>query len=289
MEKVSAYKKTMSQMLQAITRYKLIEKGDKIAVGVSGGKDSLTLLKLLSNYQKYSGVDFELYGISIDLFGKGSNYEKVENFCKEIGVPYYVVRSNIYEIIFEERKEKNPCSLCSKMRRGALNTKAIELGCNKIALGHHSDDLMETFFLSMFYEGRLSTFAPMSYMDRTKITLIRPLLFCEEKNIVAIAKNLELPVFNNCCPANHETQREYAKNLLKSIQKDVPACKKMILTALVHPERYNLFDKYPIFDYKTNTKTTYLKNTNVEDIDKIKDIEDIEKVVNISDNIDEEK
>lgn len=259
MEKYSSFKKIMSQMRQCINHYNLIEKGDKIAVGLSGGKDSMCLLKLLSEYQKYSETDFSLCAITIDLFGKGSNLEKVEQFCKEINVPYHIVKSNIYEIIFEERKEKSPCSLCSKMRRGALNTKAIELGCNKIALGHHADDLIETFFLSMFYEGRLSTFAPMSYMDRTKISLIRPLLFCEEKNVSAVVRNLDLPVFKNCCPANHETQREYIKNLIKSIQKDIPFSKKLMLTAIINPDRYNLFDKYPIFDYKNQTKTEFKK------------------------------
>lgn len=256
MEKYSTFRKLMSQLRQAINQYNLITNGDKIAVGVSGGKDSLTLLRLLAEYKKYNGIDFSLYAITIDLFGK-SDYSKVEQFCKELDVPYYIVNSDIYEIIFKERKEKNPCSLCSKMRRGALNTKAIELGCNKIALGHHSDDLIETFFLSMFYEGRLSTFAPMSYMDRTQITLIRPLLFCEEKNITAVAKNLNLPVFNNCCPANHETQREYMKNLLKKIQADIPFSKKLIMTAIIHPDRYNLFDKYPI--YTETTKTEFKK------------------------------
>ena len=258
MEKGSTYKKLMSKMLQAISQYNLIEKGDKICVGLSGGKDSMCLLKLLSDYKKFSSSDFELYAVTIDLFGK-SDLSKVEEFCKEINVPYHVVKSNIYEIIFEERKEKSPCSLCSKMRRGALNTKAIELGCNKIALGHHSDELIETFFLSLFYEGRLSTFAPMSYMDRSQISLIRPMLFCEEKNITAACNNLDLPIFHNCCPVNHETQREYVKNLLKNIQKDIPFSKKLILTALIHPERYNLFDKYPIYDYKQKTKTTIKK------------------------------
>ena len=261
MEKKSTSRKLMSNMVQAIKKYNLISNGDKIAVGLSGGKDSLALLKLLSDYKKYNDVDFSLCAITIDLFGKGSDYTKVEKFCEEINVPYYVVRSNIYEIIFEERKEKSPCSLCSKMRRGALNNKAIELGYNKIALGHHSDDLIETFFLSMFYEGRLSTFAPISYMDKSQITLIRPLIFCEEKNITAFAKNLELPVFHNCCPVNHETQREYVKNLLKSVQADIPRAKQLILSGLISPDRYNLFDKYPIYDVRKQEKTEYIKQT----------------------------
>lgn len=228
-------------MRKAITDYDMIKDGDKIAVGVSGGKDSLVLLKALALYRRFSPQKFELKAISIDLTQGKTDFSQIAELCKELNVEYVIVPSDIMEIVFDVRKEKNPCSLCAKLRRGILNTKAIELGCNKIALGHHSDDLVETFFLSLFYEGRISTFAPISYMDRTKITMIRPLIYEDERNIIAASR--KLPVVNNCCPANKHTQREYVKQLIKSIQKDIPFIKERVLGALTNPERTNLFEK----------------------------------------------
>lgn len=231
--------KILGKMRRAIDEYDMIHNGDKIAIGVSGGKDSLVLLKAMAMYQKFSLQKFDLEAISIDLTQGKTDFSKIADFCKELGVNYTIVPSDIKEIVFEERKEKNPCSLCSKFRRGILNTKAIELGCNKIALGHHADDAVETLFLSLFYEGRISTFSPVSYMDRTGITLIRPLILEEEKNIAAQAK--KLPVLNSCCPANKLTQREYVKKLIKTIQKDIPFAKDRVFGALSNPERINIF------------------------------------------------
>ena len=156
--------------------------------------------------------------------------------------------------LFNERKESNPCSLCSKLRRGMLNTKALELGCNKLALGHTSDDLIHTFLLSLFYEGRLNTFLPKTYLDRTGMTVIRPLILTDEKLILSVAK--KLPVTPSKCPVDKHTKRELVKDILKSIQKDIPIAKDRLLTALIHPERYNLLDKaYENKEYLINKKT----------------------------------
>ncbi len=234
----------LSYLRRCTTQYKMINDGDKIAVGISGGKDSLTLLKLLAEFKKFSPEKFDLIGVAVDLqFNKTpTDYSKIQTFCDELGVPFYVVRTDIGEIIFDVRKESSPCSLCAKMRKGALYDKVSELGFNKVALGHHRDDLIETLFLSLFYEGRLSTFAPKSYLSKTNLTLIRPLLFTNECDVQSYAK--DFPVAKSKCPADKNTKREYVKDLLKSISKDVSPVREMIFTALTHPERYNLFDKF---------------------------------------------
>ncbi len=234
-------RRILGSVRKAVEDFNMIQEGDKIAVGISGGKDSLALLKALSLYQNFSKVNYSLEAISIDMFGN-SDYSKIQEFCKELNVPFHIVKTDIYEVLFEVRKEKNPCSLCSKMKRGALNTKATELGCNKLALGHHSDDLIETFFLSMFYEGRLSTFAPVSHMDRADIVLIRPLIYVEEKDVKREIKNL--PIMKSNCPADKNTKREYMKDVIVNIRKEIPFVKKRMFAAITHPERYNLFDKF---------------------------------------------
>lgn len=232
----------LSPARKAIEDYKMINDGDKIAVGLSGGKDSVTLLYILAGLKRFYPKKFELVAITIDL---GLDYdqkevESLKNLCAELNVEYHIVPTDIYQILFVERKEKSPCSLCSKMRRGALNTKAIELGCNKLALGHHADDLIETLFLSLFYEGRLSTFEPITYLSRANMTVIRPMIYIEEKNIRAFSK--DKPVLFNPCPSDKHTQREYIKNLINQIKKDIPIAKDRMLSAITHPERNHLFD-----------------------------------------------
>lgn len=232
----------LSSTRRAVDDYQMIEDGDKIAVGLSGGKDSVTLLNVLAGLKRFYPKKFDIVAITIDL---GVEYDTQEvqalkDMCEKLNVEYHIIKTDIYQIIFEERKEPNPCSLCSKMRRGALNTKAIELGCNKLALGHHADDLVETLFLSMFFEGRLSTFEPMTYLNRSNITLIRPMIYIEEKNIRAYSVNN--PILHNPCPADKHTKREYIKQLLANIKKDVPIAKDRILSAILHPERNHLFD-----------------------------------------------
>ncbi len=236
--------KLLSLLRKGIAKYKMIKDGDKIAVGVSGGKDSLTLLALLAEYKKFSPEKFELIAITVDLAFDGveHDYSQIEKLCQNINVPYFVERTQIGQVVFDVRKETNPCALCSKMRKGALYNLAKSKGCNKVAFGHHANDLTDTLLLSLLYEGRLSTFAPKSYLDRTDLTLIRPMIFIEECDVSSLAK--KLPVTDSCCPANKNTKREYVKNLIKHVAKDVPNVRDMLFTALIHPERYNLFDKF---------------------------------------------
>ncbi len=220
----------------------MIDDGDKIAIGLSGGKDSVTLLALFAALKKFYPKKFDLVAIRIDM-GLGCNeeeVEKMEEFCQSLNVKYITEKTDIGEILFEVRKEKSPCSLCSKMRRGALNTVATREGCNKLALGHHADDLVETFFLSMIYEGRFSTFEPVTYLSRANMTVIRPMIYVEEKDITAYSKLN--PVIHNPCPADKHTQRQYVKDLIASIKKDVPFAKDRMLSAIYHPERNHLFD-----------------------------------------------
>ncbi|PWM75778.1 MAG: tRNA 2-thiocytidine(32) synthetase TtcA [Bacillota bacterium] len=237
---------TTQQMLagfrRAITEYKMIKEGDKIAVGLSGGKDSVTLLKLLSAYQTFSPEKFSLAAVTVDLGFANADFTALAAFCEQLGVPYTVVKTDIGEVVFGVRKESNPCALCAKMRKGALNAAAKENGCNKVALGHHADDFIETMLLSFFYEGRLSTMQPKALLDRTGVVQIRPMMFLEERDIKSYAKTL--PVCKSCCPADKATKREYVKSVIDGIKKEIPFVRERMFSALTHPERYNLFDKF---------------------------------------------
>lgn len=233
--------KLLGNLRRACEEYNLIQNGDKIAVGLSGGKDSITLLTLLKRFQSFSPNKFELVGIAVDLSDGKVDYTPLENYCKNIDVPFVLVPSNVFEVVFDIRKEKNPCSLCANMRRGLLNSKAKELGCNKVALGHHKDDLIETFILSLFFEGRLSTFKPKSYLSRVDLDVIRPMIYIDENDIKNISK--DFPVIENVCNANHNTEREKAKNILINLNNIYPDAKEKIFNAIIHKERYNLFDK----------------------------------------------
>ncbi|MDE5755523.1 MAG: tRNA lysidine(34) synthetase TilS [Clostridia bacterium] len=235
--------KLLSLTRKAISDYSMIQDGDKIAVGLSGGKDSMSLLAILAAYKKFAPEKFDLVAINIDL---GLNVDKDEvqatrQYCQSVGVEFVVEPTQIYDIILE-RGEKSPCSLCSKMRRGALNSVAKEYGCNKLALGHHADDVLETFFLSLIYEGRISTFMPISHMDRSNITLIRPFIYVEEKYLSGLARRYNLPIIHNPCPQDKNTKREDIKKLVESLDEKY-GCKQLMLTALFHPERNNLWDK----------------------------------------------
>ncbi len=233
--------KILSALRKACEEYNLIEDGDKIAIGLSGGKDSLTLLYALSLYQKYFNKKFSLEAVAVDLSGGKNDYSQIKNFCKQLNINLTIVPSNIFEVVFDIRKEKNPCSLCANMRRGALNSTAKSLGCNKVALGHHKDDMIETFLISLFFEGRLSTFKPISYLTNTSLYVIRPLIYCDEKEIQRVSK--DFPVLFNICPADKHTERENAKDILKKLNKLYPDCKDKIFNAIIHKERYNLYDK----------------------------------------------
>lgn len=203
----------------------------------------MALLAILAAYKKFSPEKFDLVAINIDL---GLNTDKAEveatrAYCQSVGVEFVVEHTQIYDIILE-RGEKSPCSLCSKMRRGALNSIAKQYECNKLALGHHADDVLETFFLSLIYEGRISTFMPISHMDRSNITLIRPFIYVEEKYLSGLARRYNLPIIHNPCPQDKNTKREDIKKLVESLD-DRYGCKQLMLTALFHPERNNLWDK----------------------------------------------
>jgi len=241
MKSQKSHRQILSHLRRADEDFELFAARDKIAVGVSGGKDSLLLLRALAAYQKFKSTNFELVAVTIDCTNGKTDFSKITAFCKELGIKYIIEPSNIFEVIFDIRKEKNPCSLCSNLRRGMLHTVAVREGCNKVALGHHGDDLVETFLLSLLYEGRLSTFAPSSYLDRTDITLIRPFLYVREHEIAKLAA--DLPVLHNPCPVNHHTQREYMKNLVKKLDADIPDARKRMLDAITSADRYNLLPR----------------------------------------------
>lgn len=224
--------KVISLIRRAMDDYDMVDYGEKIAVGVSGGKDSLVLLKALAKLSVYHPKKFTVCGITLDM-GYGCDYSKVQNMCDELGVEYIVKKTNIKEVIFDIRHEKNPCSLCAKMRRGALNDAAIELGCRKIALGHHNDDVLETFFLSLLYEGRLHCFAPVTHLDRTGIYQIRPMIYVRERDIRGVIKHNDIPVVHNPCPANGVTKRQDMKELIARLEKETPpGLRKRLFTAV---------------------------------------------------------
>lgn len=233
--------KILSTMRKSVEKYKLIQDGDKIAVGLSGGKDSLVLLKALKMFQRFNLYQYEIIAVTIDIYSGKEDYSHLQKFCDEIGVEYIVEQTDIHQIVFEERGEKNPCSLCAKMRRGALNSVANKYGCNKIALGHHLQDVVETFFLSLLYEGRLSTMKPKSYMSNSQMTLIRPLFLTHEKTIASVSK--DFPVKKSKCPADKDSKRQDVERLIEDINKLIPDSKKRIESAIISTESYNLLDK----------------------------------------------
>ena len=232
-------RKIVSGMVKAIKEFDMIKSGDKVAVGLSGGKDSLALLLALKNFQQFESENFDLVAITIDQSGGRQNFDDLKKFCAELNVDLHIVKTDIFEVVFDIRNEKNPCSLCAKMRRGTLCSAAKELGCQKLALAHHADDLVETFFLSLFYEGRLNTFSPITYLSNTDITAIRPLVYVNEDDVIKATKNL--PILKNPCPANHNTKREEMKQFLEEINNKFPNAKKQIKNAILNTKRNNLF------------------------------------------------
>lgn len=219
----------MGLVRRCVEDYRMIEPGEKIAVGVSGGKDSVVLLQLLAGLREYS--DFQLEAITIDM-GLGMDYTPVEKFCESLGVPYTLVQTQIGSIIFEHRKEKNPCSMCAKIRRGALNQAILDRGIRKIALGHHYDDAVETFLMSLIYEGRISCFQPVTDLDRTGVVQIRPMLYIHEKTVDHFAKRMELPIIENRCPADKQTKRQEIKELVYTLSQTYPDLKERVFGAM---------------------------------------------------------
>lgn len=223
----------MSLTRKAIDEYSMIEEGDKIAIGISGGKDSLTLLYALNGLKRFYPKKFEIEAITVSAGIEGMDFTPVRKLCESLDVNYTIVESDIYDIVFNIRKEENPCSLCAKLRKGAFNEKARELGCNKIAYAHHKDDMIETLVMSLFFEGRIHSFSPKTYLDQTELTLIRPLIYVDEADVIGFKNRYELPVVKNLCPADGYTKREYAKNLIKSLNNDVPGVRERMFTAII--------------------------------------------------------
>ena len=236
-------KKVLGCIRRACEDFHLIEDGDIVAVGVSGGKDSLLLLYALSLYRKFAPQRFELKGLTLTMGLEPFDTSKVAALCEKLGVEYIVRPTEIGRIIFEERHEKNPCSLCAKMRRGALNDLAKECGCNKVALGHHRDDALETLLLCLLHEGRIHTFHPKSYLSKADLTVIRPMVYLPEKHIIHVAREIQLPIIPSPCPANGATEREEMKYLLDSLCKLYPNAREMMLSALQNEAQYGLWNK----------------------------------------------
>ena len=222
----------LSVVRKAIDDYHMIEEGDKIAIGISGGKDSLTLLYAMSNLRRFYPKHFELCAITVDLGFQNLNLDRIKELCESLQVEYHIISTDIAQVVFEERKESNPCALCAKMRKGALNNFIKERGCNKVAYAHHMDDVVETMLLSLIYEGRFHTFSPVTYLDRTDLTVIRPLMYMNEADVIGFVNKYQVPVVKSPCPADGNTKREYVKNLLRELNLENPGVKRRMFTAI---------------------------------------------------------
>lgn len=221
---------------RAMDDYHMITPNCKVAVGISGGKDSMTLLAALSELRRFYPIPYSLCAITVDMGFAGSDFFAIQAFCDKIDVEYRVVKTDIAEIVFDVRKEPNPCSLCSKMRRGVLHSTAKEMGADRVALGHHFDDAVDTFMLNLFFEGRLGCFSPVSYLSRADLTLIRPLLYAEEKDIRYFVRHSDLPLIESLCPENHNTERENMKKLLSELEKSNKGLRHRIFGAICRGE-----------------------------------------------------
>lgn len=223
----------LSQTRKAIDDYNMIQDGDRIAIGISGGKDSLTMLYALSTLRKFYPKKFEIEAISVNLGFDGFDLEPINGLCNELDVPFTTVETEIAAVVFNKKKEKNPCSLCAKMRKGAFNNMAKEKNCNKIAYAHHMDDIVETMFLSLLYESRFYSFSPVTYLDGMDLTVIRPLMYVKERDVKGFRNRYQLPVQKNPCPADGYTRREYVKNLVKQLNYENPGAKDRIFHAIL--------------------------------------------------------
>ncbi len=231
-------RKILSRTRAAVDDYKMIQSGDKIAVGVSGGKDSVMLLKALCDLKRFYPENFEIVAITLDMRfdNQDGDFSSIQKFCEDNNVEYVIKKTDLYEIVFNIRKEESPCSLCSKMRRGILHDTAKELGCNKIALGHHLDDAAETFMMNLLIESRIGCFAPVTYLSRRDITMIRPLVYVRESAVEQAVERLNLPVIESKCPANEKTKREDAKVLLRKLSEEYGDVPERIIGAMQRAE-----------------------------------------------------
>lgn len=224
--------KIMGKVRRAIEDFNMIEEGDKIAVGLSGGKDSITLLYCLHYLKRFYKHHFELVAITVHPGSDTFKTAELEKLCNELGIEYVIYNSDIANVVFNLRKEDSPCSLCANLRRGMLNSVAVENGCNKVALGHHTDDVMETFLMSLFLNGKIHTFSPVTNLSRTNIKVIRPLIYVDEKLIRMVARQNNFPVMGKCCPADGYTKRDYMTKLLKTLKKDIPKVRENLYGAI---------------------------------------------------------
>ena len=223
----------LSYVRKAVDDYHMIADGDKIAVGISGGKDSLTLLYALHGLRRFYPQKFDIHAVTVDLGFGNLDLSRIESICAdELQIPYTIVKTDIADIIFEQRKESNPCSLCAKMRKGALNEAIKKEGCNKVAYAHHKDDVVETMLMSLIYEGRFHTFSPVTYLDRMDLTVIRPLMYMNEADVIGFVNKNQIPVVKSPCPADGYTKRDYVKQLLKKLNQENPGVKERMFTAI---------------------------------------------------------
>ncbi len=224
--------KVMSQVRRALDDYHMITDNDRIAVGISGGKDSLTLLLALHGLMRFYPKPFTLHAVTVDLGFDNLDLDKIQELCNKIEIPYTIVKTQIAEIVFEGHREENPCSLCAKLRKGAFNNAIKKEGCNKIAYAHHRDDMIATMFLSLLYEGRFQALEPVTYLEKSGLTLIRPLLYMRESDVVGFTNKAALPVVKSPCPADGKTRRKYVEELLRRIDRENPGAKNRIFTAI---------------------------------------------------------
>ncbi len=234
-------KRILGVMRKAIEEHNMIQEGDRLAVGVSGGKDSMLLLEALRKFQTFSPYKFQLLAVTVDLGFETQGINKLENYYKSNYINYEIIETKISQIVFDIRDERNPCALCSKMRKGAINNKLNELGYNKLAMGHHADDLVETLFMSMFFEGRLKTFKPVTFLSRKEVYSIKPFIYLKEKQIINEIEKSQIPVFKSSCPLDKETKREEIKNLMKDIYSDIPDGRERIITAIKNSDKVELW------------------------------------------------
>lgn len=224
----------LSYTRKAVDEYQMIEEGDHIAVGISGGKDSLTLLYALHGLKRFYPKKFDLTAITVDLGYEEFDLTPIQELCKELEIPYIIEKSDIYNILFNIRKESNPCSLCAKMRKGALNDAIKKVGCNKVAYAHHKDDIIETMILSLIFEGRFHSFSPRTYLDRMDLTVIRPIMFVDEMDVIGFQNKYQLPVVKSKCPVDGHTKRQYAKELVRQLNQEHPGAKERMFHAILN-------------------------------------------------------
>ena len=236
-------KRVLGSIRRADERYRMIEDGDRVCIGVSGGKDSLLLMEAMKLYQRFCYTRFDVCAVMLDLGLRQQDTSAIEAYAARIGMDFTVIHTDIGKVVFEYRQERSPCALCAKLRRGALNTAAVERGCNKVALGHNREDVLETLFMSMLYEGRINTFAPVTHLSRRNVTVIRPLIFLPEKYALSVARQRELPTLPPNCDIAGQTKREEARQLLQHLATLVPDIEQKLLHALIHTETYGLWDR----------------------------------------------